>query len=138
MPDTHAQLDHAQLEHAQLDLEHFLPYRLSVLSNRISQIIANAYAGLEMGVTSFDACVGGLGGCPFAGNQGAAGNVCTEDLVFMLNEMGIESGVDLDKLIECAVLAEEIVGHPLPGRVKLGRNLDRIRDRVREAQAAAA
>lgn len=100
--------------------------------------IANAYAGLEMGVTSFDACVGGLGGCPFAGNKGAAGNVCTEDLVFMLNEMGIETGIDLDKLIECAVLAEEIVGHPLPGRVKLGRNLDRIRDRVRESQAIAA
>ena len=100
--------------------------------------IANAYAGLEMGVTSFDACVGGLGGCPFAGNPGAAGNVCTEDLVFMLNEMGIETGIDLDKLIECAQLAEEIVGHPLPGRVKLGRNLDRIRDRVRQAQAVAA
>lgn len=100
--------------------------------------IANAYAGLDMGVSNFDACVGGLGGCPFAGNKGAAGNVCTEDLVFMLNEMGIETGIDLDKLIECAVLAEEIVGHPLPGRVKLGRNLDRIRDRVREAQAAVA
>jgi len=56
----------------------------------------------------------------------------------MLNEMGIESGIDLDKLIECAVLAEEIVGHPLPGRVKLGRNLDRIRDRIREAQSAIA
>ncbi len=54
MPDTHAQLDHAQLDHAQLDLEHFLPYRLSVLSNRISQIIANTYAGrFGIGITEW-------------------------------------------------------------------------------------
>ena len=59
--------------------------------------IANAEAGLEMGVTMFDACVAGLGGCPFAGHKGAAGNVCTEDLVFMCQEMGIETGIDLDK-----------------------------------------
>ena len=85
--------------------------------------IANAYAGLEMGVDMFDSCVAGLGGCPFAGHKGAAGNVCTEDLVFMCQEMGIETGIDLDKLIECARLAEEIVGHPLPGSVKLGGNL---------------
>lgn len=100
--------------------------------------IANAYAGLEMGVSSFDACIGGLGGCPFAGNKGAAGNVCTEDLVFMLDEMGIESGVDLDKLIDCAVLAEDIVGQPLPGQVKLGGNLARLRERAGAARATAA
>jgi len=100
--------------------------------------IANAYAGLEMGVSQFDACVGGLGGCPFAGNKGAAGNVCTEDLVFMLNEMGIETGIDLDKLIECAEMVEQIVGHPLPGQVKVGGNLDRLRARAREAKEAAA
>jgi hydroxymethylglutaryl-CoA lyase len=99
--------------------------------------IANAYAGLEMGVDSFDACVGGLGGCPFAGNKGAAGNVCTEDLVFMLNEMGIETGIDLDKLIECAEMVEGIVGHPLPGQVKLGGNLDRLRQRARASKEAA-
>ena len=89
--------------------------------------IANAYAGLEMGVDMFDACVAGLGGCPFAGHKGAAGNVCTEDLVFMCHEMGIETGVDLDKLIDCARLAEDIVGHPLPGSVKLGGNLAKLR-----------
>lgn len=100
--------------------------------------IANAYAGLEMGVSSFDACVGGLGGCPFAGNKGAAGNVCTEDLVFMLNEIGIETGIDLDKLIECSLLAEEIVGHPLPGQVKIGGNLDRLRERAKAARQAEA
>ena len=89
--------------------------------------IANAYAGLEMGVDMFDSCVAGLGGCPFAGHKGAAGNVCTEDLVFMCEEMGIDTGIDLDKLIECARLAEDIVGHPLPGSVKLGGNLDKLR-----------
>lgn len=87
--------------------------------------IANAYAGLLMGVDAYDACVGGLGGCPFAGHRGAAGNVCTEDLVFLCNEMGIETGIDLDKMIECANLAESIVGHPLPGSVKTGGRLPR-------------
>ena len=89
--------------------------------------IANAMAGLEMGVTMFDACVAGLGGCPFAAHKGAAGNVCTEDLVFMCQEMGIETGIDLDKMIECAQLAEDIVGHPLPGAVKMGGNLRKLR-----------
>ena len=89
--------------------------------------IADAYAGLEMGVDHFDASVAGLGGCPFAGHRGAAGNVCTEDLVFMCEEMGIASGVDLERLIEVARLAEEIVGHPLPGAVMHGGSLARYR-----------
>ncbi|HEY8578992.1 MAG TPA: hydroxymethylglutaryl-CoA lyase, partial [Beijerinckiaceae bacterium] len=88
--------------------------------------IANAYAGLEMGVARYDAAVAGLGGCPFAGNAGAAGNVCTEDLVFMCQEMGIETGVDLEALIACARLAEDIVGHPLPGAVMKGGMLKRV------------
>lgn len=98
--------------------------------------IANAYAGLEMGVTHYDAAVAGLGGCPFAGNAGAAGNVCTEDLVFMCDEMGVETGVDLEKLIACAVLAEDIVGHPLPGSVKVGGALAKLR--AARAKAAMA
>lgn len=93
--------------------------------------IANAYAGLEMGVTMFDACVGGLGGCPFAGHAGAAGNVCTEDLVFLCDELGIETGINLEKMIECARLAEEVVGHPLPGSVMKGGSLRRLREAVR-------
>jgi hydroxymethylglutaryl-CoA lyase len=93
--------------------------------------IANAYAGLEMGVDMFDASVAGLGGCPFAGHKGAAGNVCTEDLVFMCEEMGIETGVDLDRLIECARLAEEVVGHPLPGSVMRGGTLKKLREQSR-------
>jgi hydroxymethylglutaryl-CoA lyase len=89
--------------------------------------IANAYAGLEMGVDSYDAAVAGLGGCPFAGHKGAAGNVCTEDLVFMCEEMGIRTGVNLDALIEAARLAEEVVGHPLPGSVMRGGTLAKLR-----------
>jgi hydroxymethylglutaryl-CoA lyase len=89
--------------------------------------IANAYAGLKMGVTRFDSSVAGLGGCPFAGHAGAAGNVCTEDLVFMCQEMGIETGIDLAAMIECARLAEDIVGHPLPGSVMKGGNLRHLR-----------
>lgn len=98
--------------------------------------VANAYAGLEMGVTHYDAAVAGLGGCPFAGNAGAAGNVCTEDVVFMCDEMGVETGVDLEKLIACAKLAEDIVGHPLPGAVKIGGSLKRLREAQRKAANA--
>lgn len=89
--------------------------------------IANAWAGLEMGVDMFDAAVGGLGGCPFAGHKGAAGNLCTEDFVFLCHELGIETGVDLEALIDCARLAEEIVGHALSGSVMKGGSLDRLR-----------
>ncbi|MBI3041893.1 MAG: hydroxymethylglutaryl-CoA lyase [Betaproteobacteria bacterium] len=89
--------------------------------------IANAYAGLEMGVDSFDSSVAGLGGCPFAGHKGAAGNVCTEDLVFLCEELGIQTGIDLEKLIEAARLAEQVVGHPLPGSIMRGGPLKRLR-----------
>ena len=95
--------------------------------------IANAMAGLDMGVTRFDSSVAGLGGCPFAGHKGAAGNVCTEDLVFMCQEMGIETGIDLDALIDCAQLAEDIVGHPLPGSVMRGGSLRKLRAAVNAA-----
>ncbi len=98
--------------------------------------IANAFAGLEMGVRRFDSSVGGLGGCPFAGHAGAAGNVCTEDLVFMCHEMGIETGVDLEALVDCARLAEDIVGHPLPGSVMKGGGLDGLRARAKAREAA--
>ena len=79
--------------------------------------LANALAGLNVGVTRFDSSIGGLGGCPFAGNRAAAGNISTEDFAFMCEEMGIETGLDLDALVACAQSAEAIVGHPLPGRM---------------------
>lgn len=81
--------------------------------------LANCFAGLSLGIESFDTACGGLGGCPFAGHRGAAGNVCTEDFVFMCHEMGIETGVDLRQMVECARMAERIVGHSLPSKLLL-------------------
>ncbi len=77
--------------------------------------LANVLAALEHGVTRFDASIGGLGGCPYA--PGATGNIVTEDLVHMLEDMGIATGVDLDALIDCAHLAQDLVGRELPGQV---------------------
>ena len=88
---------------------------------------ANAYAGLEMGVDSFDSSVAGLGGCPFAGHKGAAGNICTEDLAFMCAEMGIETGLDLETLVAAARLAEAMLGHEIPGKLMKGGTLDALR-----------
>jgi hydroxymethylglutaryl-CoA lyase len=88
--------------------------------------VANAVAGMEVGVRDFDAAIGGLGGCPFAGHQGAAGNICTEDLVFACHEMGIETGIDLDALIEAARELEILLGHPLPGKLMKGGSLSRF------------
>jgi hydroxymethylglutaryl-CoA lyase len=77
--------------------------------------LANLYAALQLGVTEYDASVGGLGGCPYA--PGASGNVATEEVVHMLHDMGIETGVDLAAMIEAARLAQEIVGRELPSGV---------------------
>jgi hydroxymethylglutaryl-CoA lyase len=74
--------------------------------------LANVVAALDRGVTRYDASIGGLGGCPYA--PGASGNAVTEDLVHMLHDMGIETGIDLDALLDCARLARDIVGRDLP------------------------
>lgn len=79
--------------------------------------LANALAGLKLGVAHFDASSAGLGGCPFAGTASAPGNVCTEDLAFMCEEMGVKTGLDIAALCDCAELAESIVGRKLPGRL---------------------
>lgn len=81
--------------------------------------LANVLAGLAVGVDRFDSSVGGIGGCPFA--PGAPGNICTEDLVHMLHEMGIATGINLPKLIEVARLLEGLLGHAVPGQtIKAG------------------
>jgi hydroxymethylglutaryl-CoA lyase len=85
------------------------------LHNTRGMGLANVVAGLRAGVTTFDASVAGIGGCPFAPQ--AAGNISTEDTVHMLHEMGVDTGVDLDRLIQVARLAQEILGHELPGQV---------------------
>ena len=92
--------------------------------------VANAMAGLRMGVRRYDSTVGGLGGCPFAGQKGAAGNICTEELVMLCEEMGVETGVDLERLIEVGRMAEEIVGHPLPSELLHGGALNAFRRAV--------
>ncbi|WP_110685025.1 hydroxymethylglutaryl-CoA lyase [Salinicola aestuarinus] len=82
--------------------------------------LANVLAGWQAGIHHFDAALGGLGGCPFA--PGASGNVCSEDLVHMFEEMGVDTGVDLDALIRVAETLPDLLGHDVPGQVvKAGR-----------------
>lgn len=77
--------------------------------------LANVVAALDAGIRIFDSSIGGLGGCPYA--PGAAGNVATEDLAFMLAEMGIATGIDLARLLDAAATVERLVGHPLRARI---------------------
>lgn len=79
------------------------------------QALANAYSALQHGVTTFDASAGGLGGCPYA--ESATGNLATEDLVWMLHGLGIQTGVDLAKLVETSVWMAGVLGRPSPSRV---------------------
>ena len=89
--------------------------------------LANAYAALQEGVREFETAIGGLGGCPFAAVNGAAGNISTEDMAFMCEEMGIYTGLDLEALLNCTKLAEEIVGHKLPAHLLNGGIFTTIR-----------
>ncbi len=100
------------------------------LHNTRGMAIANAHAALKLGVSRFDATVGGLGGCPFAAHKGAAGNICTEELVLLCDEMGITTGVDLDRLIEVGRMAEAIVGHVLPSELIHAGSLGAFRERA--------
>jgi hydroxymethylglutaryl-CoA lyase len=77
--------------------------------------LANVLAALELGVADFDASVGGLGGCPYA--PGATGNIATEELVHMVEDMGVATGIDLEAMIEAAADAERIIGRQLPSQV---------------------
>jgi hydroxymethylglutaryl-CoA lyase len=76
---------------------------------------ANIWASLEMGVAVFDASVGGLGGCPYA--AGASGNVATEDVVWLLNGLGIDSGIDIEALVDCAAWISAALDRPPASRV---------------------
>jgi hydroxymethylglutaryl-CoA lyase len=99
-------------------LEKIAPEKLALhLHDTRGTALPNVMAGLAMGVRDFDSSIGGLGGCPYA--PGAAGNVATEDLVYMLHGMDIETGLDLDKLVDAAKLAEKVIGRALPGKVHL-------------------
>jgi hydroxymethylglutaryl-CoA lyase len=77
--------------------------------------LVNVVAGLDMGVTHYEAALGGVGGCPFA--SGATGNICTEDLVYLAQELGLETGIDLARLVEASKRLAEILDHGLPGKI---------------------
>ncbi len=83
------------------------------------QALANIYASLQAGVATFDSSIAGLGGCPYA--AGASGNVATEDVVFMLNGLGIDTGIDLDALVDTALWISEKLGRPCGSKVSLAR-----------------
>jgi hydroxymethylglutaryl-CoA lyase len=107
-------------------LEHLMPgfpgieWTLHTHDTR-AMAIPNILAAMDCGVTHFDSSIGGLGGCPFA--PGASGNVCTEDLVHCLQAMGVETGIDLDRLIATSRRVQEVVGRTLPGQiVKAGKS----------------
>ncbi|MGQ7244758.1 hydroxymethylglutaryl-CoA lyase [Salinicola sp. V024] len=85
--------------------------------------LANALVAWQNGVTRFDASLGGLGGCPYA--PGATGNVCTEDLVHMFEQMGVDTGVDLERLMAAAELLPAMIGHEVPGQVVKAGTSDR-------------
>jgi hydroxymethylglutaryl-CoA lyase len=90
------------------------------------QALANIYACLEMGIHTFDASVAGLGGCPYA--KGATGNVATEDVVFMLDGLGIATGIDLDRLVDAGAFISEVLGRPPVSRA--GKALMARRERL--------
>ena len=76
--------------------------------------LVNVLAGLESGISIYDSSLGGMGGCPYA--PGAAGNLATEDLVYLLHGIGCDTGIDLDRLVDAGLLAQELLGKKLPGR----------------------
>lgn len=97
-------------------LEDVAPARIALhMHDTRGTALANVLVGLDLGIRDFDASVGGLGGCPYA--PGAAGNCATEDLVYMLQGMEIETGIDLERLVEAGKVAESLVGRRLPGKV---------------------
>ena len=98
--------------------------------------LANVLAGLELGISIFDSSLGGMGGCPYA--PGAAGNLATEDLVYMLNGMGVKTGVDLEKLVDAGCLAEELLERKLTGRYLRACLSTREKENCSKASTASA
>jgi hydroxymethylglutaryl-CoA lyase len=108
-------------------LRHFPLHEVSGhFHDTYGQALANIYASLELGVATFDGSVGGLGGCPYA--KGATGNVATEDVVFMLNGLGIQTGIDIEALVDAAAGISAALGRPVGSRT--GRALLSKRERA--------
>jgi hydroxymethylglutaryl-CoA lyase len=118
-------------------LKHIPPEKLALhMHDTRGTALANALVGLSAGVTTFDASIGGLGGCPYA--PGAAGNLATEDAVFMLHGMGVETGINLDRLVEAGEIAQELIGRKLAGKylqAALGEREKKASRRVQSAQS---
>ncbi len=114
--------DTTGMAHPRLVRESFLQFRARFPNDAVrfhphsarGAGLANILAALEVGVDRFDASIGGIGGCPFA--PGAPGNVCSEDLVHMLHEMGIATNIDLPKLVDAALMTQDMLGRELPGQ----------------------
>ena len=83
------------------------------------QALTNIYATMEMGVHIIDSAIAGLGGCPYA--RGASGNVATEDVLYMLNGMGIETGINIEKVLEASRFVSQVLGHPARSKVALAK-----------------
>ncbi len=116
LSDTTGYADPAQVRRLVRAVRAVAGCRLSTLHlhNTRGLGLANAVAGLDEGITTLDSSIGGLGGCPYA--PGASGNLVTEDLVLMLNAMGYDTGIDLDKLMQVrSILADALPGEPLYG-----------------------
>jgi hydroxymethylglutaryl-CoA lyase len=115
--DTTGMANPAQAEHLFVEAKRHWPSTefTAHFHNTRGMGLANALASGRVGITRFDASLGGLGGCPYA--PGATGNVCTEDLVHMFEAMGYETGVDLDRLVAIAADLPALVGHDIPGQV---------------------
>ena len=120
--DTTGMAHPAQVKRmAELLQQRFEPLQLTLhFHNTRGMGLANVLAAAQSGITRFDGSLGGLGGCPYA--PGASGNVCSEDAIHMLDAMGYDTGMDVDKLLELARQLPQIVGHTVPGQVaKAGR-----------------
>ncbi len=115
-------------------LKHIPPEKLALhMHDTRGTALANALVGLSAGVTTFDASIGGLGGCPYA--PGAAGNLATEDAVFMLHGMGVETGINLDRLVEAGEIAQELIGRRLAGKYLQAALGEREKKASRRAQS---
>jgi len=115
-------------------LTHIPPEKLALhMHDTRGTALANALVGLSAGVTTFDASIGGLGGCPYA--PGAAGNLATEDAVFMLHGMGVETGINLDRLVEAGEIAQELIGRKLAGKYLQAALGEREKKASRRAQS---
>ena len=101
------------LTHKLAELENLNKFALHFHDTQ-GMALVNVVAGLKAGITTFDSSIGGMGGCPYA--PGAAGNLATEDLVHLLNSLDIDTGIDLNKLVACGKLSQQLLGKQLPGR----------------------